>query len=681
MNFEVLANSPLVNALGWTLVHSLWQIIFVAFLLFAVLKIAAKQTANFRYLLACAALVAALALPLGTFIWIYDGAVRSDATILISDSKQKRALREENAFTEKTSADVNNQTPVAQQQAENLSLQNLQNDFENRFAQSLPLFVALWICGVMIFALRTGGGLLRLRVLKTQASTHASEEWQTRLAELCERAGIAQLVRLCESALVDAPVVVGWLKPVILVPSGALLGLSAAQMEAIIVHELMHVRRHDFLVNLLQSFAEIALFYHPCAWWISAVIRREREFVCDDAVVAFYGERLVYARALANLETFRQTAKQNQPQLTLAATGGKLMNRIARILQKETEIKRAPSLWSAVAACVLISAFLLTVFWGGNRQSVNAESGKRNKKIAVGFVSIPPADRSDNAPHDAQATAQILIEKLKAHRVPAIGFLIGTAVVNVEKASVNPPINIVRLNPVRAEIVRTWRDAGFEVGIGGFRHIWFYHTPYEVYVSNVEQNERIAKQILAEKNLPLRYFSYPFLNTGKSTEEKARFENWLQARGLRSVKYTFDNQEWMYSFAYDMARKDNDVNTMKQIRAEFLDYMTKMLQHYEAYSEEMFGRDIAQTMVLTPSRLVADTADEFFGLLVKRDYTFVSMDEAQADEAYRTEENFIGESGISWFERWAMARKQALRDEPRISSLVQKTWDEKKPKK
>ena len=353
------------------------------------------------------------------------------------------------------------------------------------------------------------------------------------------------------------------------------------------------------------------------------------------------------------------------------------MKRIQRILQKETETSaRANSLWSAGLAFVLISAFLLTAFWGKNELAVNANSKKGEKRMAIGFVSIPPVDRSDNPPHDAYATAQLLIEKLKKHRVPAIGFLQGAAIANFEKAATSPRIDLVRLNPVRAEIVRQWRDAGLEVGIGGFKHIWFYNTPYDAYVSNVEINERIAKQILAEKNQQLRYFSYPYLNTGKTNEDKERFENWLASRDLRSVKYTFDNQEWMYSFVYDAARKDNDLNTMKEIRREFLDYMAKMLRHYEAYSQEMFNRQIPQTMVLTPSRLVADTADELFGMLENQGYAFVSMDDAQSDEAYLSAESFAGvKSGISWFERWQLAQGKKLREEPEVSKSITDAWE------
>jgi|GEM_PF-797756 len=677
MNFEFLINSSLIENLGWTLAHSLWQISAVAALCFLGLKAARNATANFRYLLACAALFLTLCLPAATFVWFANAPAETTANAFVAKTNGKKIEVKKPVQDERFSAIEKSESEVVANSSPIYSLENLQTHFENYFVPNLPVLVWFWMAGVLFFAARTGGGLWRLHNLKTKKIAAPSGEWQRQFARLCDEIGVSARAKLRESAQVAAPVVIGWLKPVVLIPSGAFLGVTPAQLEAIIVHELMHVRRGDFLVNFLQTLVDILLFYHPCVWWISREIRREREFVCDDLVVRFYGEPLAYARALANLEQFRQTAKQNAPQLSLAANGGNLMKRIQRILQKETETSvRANSLWSAGLACALISAFLLTAFWGKNELAVNAQSKKGEKRMAIGFVSIPPVDRSDNPPHDAYATAQLLIEKLKKHRVPAIGFLQGGSIANFEKAATSPRIDLVRLNPVRAEIVRHWRDAGLEVGIGGFKHIWFYNTPYDAYVSNVEMNERIAKQILAEKNLQLRYFSYPYLNTGKTNEDRERFENWLAARGLRSVKYTFDNQEWMYSFAYDAARKDNDLNTMKEIRGEFLDYMAKMLRHYEAYSQEMFNRQIPQTMVLTPSRLVADTADELFGMLENQGYAFVSMDDAQSDEAYLSAESFAGvKSGISWFERWQLAQGKKLREEPEVSKSITDAWE------
>ncbi len=358
------------------------------------------------------------------------------------------------------------------------------------------------------------------------------------------------------------------------------------------------------------------------------------------------------------------------------------MLRINRILEKNTERQNPKhTLWSAVGlALLLISALMTSLFWSDSSFDVNAQSKGKNKKMAIGFVSIPPLGRVSDARKDAEATnrsrakelkIRLMLLRLKANKIPAIGFVQGSLISDGEK-----------MYPGGAETLRTWRDLGFEIGIGGFKHIWFHDTPFDDYVANVEKNERITKQILAEKNLPLRYFSYPFLNTGKASEDKIKFENWLAERGLRSVKYTFDNQEWMYSYAYEAAWKDNDTSTMNQIRAEFIDYMSKMLEHYEAYSTEMFGRHISQTLVLTPSLLVADASDDLFGMFERNGYQFVSMDEAQGDAAYQTEEKIVeSKSGISWFERWQMAQGKKLRDEPRVAASVWKIWNEKNGKK
>jgi peptidoglycan/xylan/chitin deacetylase (PgdA/CDA1 family) len=379
----------------------------------------------------------------------------------------------------------------------------------------------------------------------------------------------------------------------------------------------------------------------------------------------FEDSHVTYARALANLEEIRLRTNQQTPRYATAANGGNFMQRIQRILQIKTEASGANSAWTAGLALLLTSAFLLAVFSFTSSDLVNAQSRSGGKKLAIGFVSIPPLDRTANPPKDSDATARLLIQELKEHKVPAIGFLQGSMVSDGDK-----------LFPVRANIARLWRDAGLEVGLGGFKHIWLQNTPVDEYIANIEKNERVAKQLLGETTTP-RYFSYPFLNTGKSVDDKARVESWLASHGYTSVKYTFDNNEWMYSYAYDMARNDNDLNTMKEVREAYLAYMGKMFEHFEAYSTEMFGRDIPQTLVLTPSRLVTDTADEFFGMAAKRGYSFIAIDEAQSDEAYRTKENFTGDSGISWFERWAMAKGSKLRPEPEVDADVQRIWKEK----
>ncbi len=159
--------------------------------------------------------------------------------------------------------------------------------------------------------------------------------------DLCRRLEIRRAVAFLESSAVSVPMVVGWLRPVVLVPASTLTGLSPRQLEAILAHELAHVRRHDYLVNLLQTAVETLLFYHPAVWWVSVQIRRERESCCDDLAVAVCGDRLGYARALVDLESLRTPA----PRLVLAASGGSLSDRVRRLVGAPGRPSRRP--WAA----------------------------------------------------------------------------------------------------------------------------------------------------------------------------------------------------------------------------------------------------------------------------------------------------------------------------------------------
>lgn len=672
MNWEIFAGSKVVENLGWTLIHSMWQIALISVILFALLKLLHGLSANTRHILAVAALALSFLIPIVTFVQISadpasSGLIGTTANKVRLERNERGNYRPDELLTQAAGP----MEAGAETGRSLLSFAAIQEFIDTDLASRLPFTVGLWLIGMAFFALRLSGGIWQLHRFRTRAVSVPNDAWQQKFTQLCERLNISQPVKLLESNLVDTPIVVGWLKPLILVPAGLFLQIDPRQLEIIIAHELVHIRRWDPLVNLGQSAAEVLFFYHPCIWWMSAAIRKEREFAADARVLEIFSDSsLVYANALANLEEIRLLTNRPAPSLATAANGGNLMQRIQRILQKNTGRRDANSAWSAALAVLLIPAVLTAIFSFNSSLFVNAQNKvSKNRKIAIGFVGIPPVDRSENPPKDSDATARLVIAKLNQHKVPAVGFVTGGMISDGEK-----------LYPVRANIVRLWRDAGLEVGIGNFKHIWFYDTPYEEYVAGVEKNAETAKKILAEKNLPLRYFSYPYLNTGKSVEERDRFESWLAARDLRSVKYTIDNSEWMYSYAYDMARNDNDVNTMNEVRAAFIAYMSKMFDHYEAYSTAMFGRDISQTMVLTPSRLVADSADELFGMIEKRGYKFVSMEEALSDEAYKTPESFIGKSGISWFERWTLAAGKPLRDEPKVDADIQKVWEKSRAK-
>jgi bla regulator protein blaR1 len=188
-------------------------------------------------------------------------------------------------------------------------------------------FVLIWFTGVLVFSVRAIGGWLLLERLRRDKTEHLSAALRQRCLALQCRLGIRRTVQYLESRLLDSPAVVGWFRPVILLPVTALTGLSPQQLEALIVHELAHIRRFDCFVNLFQITAETLLFYHPAVWWVNRSIRAERENCCDDIAVSVCGNACDYAKALTLMETWRTT-----PALVLAANSGSLKLRISRLL-------------------------------------------------------------------------------------------------------------------------------------------------------------------------------------------------------------------------------------------------------------------------------------------------------------------------------------------------------------
>ena len=181
---------------------------------------------------------------------------------------------------------------------------------EHRRRTWLPAAVLIWIAGVTLLSARLAAGWLIVERLRRRSTRAVSAPLAARVAKMARQLRVTRPVRALESAIVDVPTVVGWLRPVILLPASALAGLSPAQLEAVIAHELAHVRRHD-LVNLLQTVVETLLFYHPAVWWLSHRIRIERENCCMTIAVELCGDRVAYAHARWPIS--RSSAAQGRP--------------------------------------------------------------------------------------------------------------------------------------------------------------------------------------------------------------------------------------------------------------------------------------------------------------------------------------------------------------------------------
>src|SRR5207245_2728912 len=176
--------------------------------------------------------------------------------------------------------------------------------------------VEAWFLGVLLLSLRTAGGLMLIERMRRKEIKAVGAELYLRCLVLQRRMGLDRVIRYCECHRLDAPAVLGWFRPVVLLPVRALTGLTEEQIEAVIAHELAHIRRFDCFVNLFQIATETLLFYHPAVWWVSQRIRAEREHCCDDEAIAICGDAVNYARALTLMEEGRTA-----PVLVMASSG------------------------------------------------------------------------------------------------------------------------------------------------------------------------------------------------------------------------------------------------------------------------------------------------------------------------------------------------------------------------
>ena len=248
----------------------------------------------------------------------------------------------------------------------------------------LPLFVVMWFVGVIVCSLRPVWGLRTQWRLRRVGLSPVSDELQRTLNDLTRRIGLRRVVRIAQSACVTVPMVVGYLRPMILLPASVLTGLTPTQLESLLAHELAHVRRHDWLVNALQVVVETLLFYHPAVWWLSSRIRDERELCCDDIALKVIGDKATYGRMLLALEELRHARPAGTLVVptSLAATGGSLVVRIRRLMPSQQETQRASRGWLSGTVALAMLALSCGVWFVTQATAENGELAKHDVAVA-----------------------------------------------------------------------------------------------------------------------------------------------------------------------------------------------------------------------------------------------------------------------------------------------------------
>ncbi len=363
------------NAIGWALVHSIWEIAAIALLLFVATLALRRASSNVRYGIALVALCLCFASPIATYLVVAPktAPIQAIPTATFAPKLAKPTLH--------------TQAPTFSTPSESASL-------SSRLEAYLPSVVICWLIGLAVMSIRLAGGLVMIARLRRNVASESDPRWVNLTYALCKRFGIRRCPTLRMSDKVDTPAVIGTLRAMILFPASLATRLSFEDVEALLAHELAHIRRHDYVVNLLQSVIETVLFYHPAIWWISGIVRKEREHCCDDMAIQVIGSKQQYARALVGLEQTRHPS----PRLAMAARNGDLLSRIRRIL--------VPSDRSVAPTSIWLTLFLVVSISIGFAQSLRANP-TNSKAQDMQIISGQVVDEADKPIQGATVVCQI----------------------------------------------------------------------------------------------------------------------------------------------------------------------------------------------------------------------------------------------------------------------------------
>lgn len=303
-----LFNSPAMYTIAITLIHFIWQGALIAGVLKLLLSVTPISKPQLRYLFSSIAMAACLIVPIFTFAWIYS-----------PDYLHANASQNSSQIL----------SPLVEQVA------SVQSDWYQNVFEALPFISIGWAVIVFLLALKLCIELISVNRMHLSGSYLPTDKLQNRFEQLVADMALKQQPQLLISLKTNVPMAIGWLKPVVLVPASMVSGLTPNQLDMLLLHELAHIRRHDYIVNFVQTLVEITLFFHPAVRWISKQMRNEREYCSDDLAVAHAGNPIAYAKTLAQTATLCKQHRHSIPSMAMAASGGDLKQRVMRLVDHE----------------------------------------------------------------------------------------------------------------------------------------------------------------------------------------------------------------------------------------------------------------------------------------------------------------------------------------------------------
>jgi peptidoglycan/xylan/chitin deacetylase (PgdA/CDA1 family) len=308
---------------------------------------------------------------------------------------------------------------------------------------------------------------------------------------------------------------------------------------------------------------------------------------------------------------------------------------------------------------ILLALFIFSTIDG---YSQPIDSSKSVKSISITFDDLPLNIAHYVSTEEMKSIVERLISKIRAEGMPVVGF------VNENKLEVDGTLDVQRLN-----ILKTWLDSGIELGNHTYSHKSANGVPVSEFEQDIILGEKSIRGIMAERGMKLRYFRHPFLMTGRSMAVNNEITKFLVDHGYTVAPVTIDNSEWIFSAAYDQAKKNGDTSLMMIVGQEYIKYMKAKLQYYERQSEKLFGRQINQILLIHSNRLNSEYFTILCTMMKDLGYKFTTLEEALKDTAYSSPNTFTGRGGISWLDRWAITQgktKEFFADEPRTPRSI-----------
>ncbi len=275
------------------------------------------------------------------------------------------------------------------------------------------------------------------------------------------------------------------------------------------------------------------------------------------------------------------------------------------------------------------------------------------REVAVTFDDLPAVPMSIPVSRQ-QVLTRDLLRSIKAAGVPAIGF------VNDNKLETGG-----KVDPRKVKLLQQWLDAGLELGNHSYSHPDLHRIDVAAFEKDVIRGEQTVRKLQKK----LRWFRHPFLHTGRSLEIRGRVEELLRKRGVRVAPVTLDNSEWIFARAYDAAGPE----LRERVGREYVAYMDRKLAYFEQQSVALFGRNIRHVLLVHANNLNADWFDEVAASMKKRGYSFITLEKALEDPAYKSADTYAGPAGLTWIHRWAITKKvprEFFGDEPRTPQWV-----------